>query len=89
MMKSGQTIEEFMLSIGYEKVTEIPTYEIDGDAIRKGFDDLKREDDKLTYKHAPNKQMADSLMKIFGYTRVEEVKHKDDQIRNLQKDSPR
>ena len=46
-----------MLSIGYEKVTEIPTYEIDGEAIRKGFDDLR--------------------------------KWKDDQVRNIQKDSPR
>jgi hypothetical protein len=43
----------------------------------------------------PNEQMADALMSIFGYIRVEEDlrknkdDHKNEQVYNIQKDSPR
>jgi hypothetical protein len=56
-MTNKQTADAFMKILGYTRVTEIPTYEMDGDAIRKGFDDLR--------------------------------KWKDEQVRNIQKDSPR
>lgn len=57
MTPNEQMADAFMKIFGYTRVTEIPTYKMDGVAIRKGFEDLR--------------------------------KWKDDQIRNIQKDSPR